>query len=68
MHPFRAWLEQHMKEAEVEYTRIQALEDDTETDQDLYERVHQMWGYLAGLEKCLKEFKAHEGRTLEKTR
>lgn len=59
-HAFQDWLEGHMKEAEAEYNRIQALEDQTEDDRDLYERVHQMWGYLAGLEKCLKEFKATE--------
>jgi hypothetical protein len=55
-HPFQIWLERHLEEATAEYNRIQALEDETEDDRELYERVHQMWGYLAGLEKCLKEF------------
>ena len=56
-HPFQAWLEQHLADAEKEYERVQALEEAGE-DEDLYEKVHQMWGYLSGLEKCLKEFKA----------
>lgn len=59
-HPYRVWLETHLKEATAEYKRIQALEDDNDEDRDLYERTHQMWGYLAGLEKCLKEFTLSE--------
>jgi hypothetical protein len=59
---FQAWLEQHLADAQKEYAAVQAREEasegETEEEQDLYERVHQMWGYLSGLEKCLKEFKA----------
>jgi DNA mismatch repair ATPase MutS len=55
--PFRQWLEQHLEDAQKEYARIQAIEEEGD-DPDLYERVHQMWGYLSGLEKCLKELKA----------
>ena len=54
--PFQAWLEQHLEDATAEYNRTQALEE--AGDDDLYEKVQQMWGYLAGLEKCLKELKA----------
>jgi hypothetical protein len=56
---FQAWLEQHLEDAQKEYGRIQAIEEGEEgaNDPDLYDRVHEMWGYLAGLEKCLKEFK-----------
>jgi hypothetical protein len=61
-HPFQLWLEQHLQDAEKEYSRVQAIEEEGdaagEGDEELYERVHQMWGYLSGLEKCLKEFKA----------
>ena len=53
---YQAWLKQHLKEATAEYKRIQKLEKKQETNRDLYEQVHQMWGYLAGLEKCLKEY------------
>lgn len=56
---YRQWLEQHLHDAEKEYKRIQGLDDNNDEDRDLYERVHQMWGYLAGLEKCLKELKSH---------
>jgi hypothetical protein len=59
---FQQWLEQHLADAEKEYGVVQAKEEasdgESEEDQELYERVHQMWGYLSGLEKCLKEFKA----------
>ena len=55
---YRSWLEKHLHEATIEYERIQKLEDENEDDRDLYERVHQMWGYLAALEKSLKEFDA----------
>jgi hypothetical protein len=63
IHPFRLWIDRHMKDAEAEYNRIQALEENpyTQEDHELYERVHQMWGYLAALEKCRKEFLALEG-------
>jgi hypothetical protein len=66
-YPFQTWLENHLEDATAEYERAQALEErgsDDEEEEDpeetgeLYDRVHQMWGYLSGLEKCLKEFKA----------
>jgi hypothetical protein len=64
-HPFRAWLERHLEDAQKEYERTQALEEkggapESDESEELYEKVHQMWGYLAGLEKCLKQFKALE--------
>ena len=55
---YREWLENHLKEATAEFNRVQALDDEVGNDEDLYEKVHQMWGYLAGLEKCLKQLKA----------
>ena len=56
-HPYRTWLKKHLTEATAEYKRIQALEEEGEAeDEDMYDRVHQMWGYLSGLEKCLKRW------------
>lgn len=68
-HPFQTWLEKHLADATAEYKRAQAREEqgsDSESDDgsdeegELYDRVHQMWGYLSALEKCLKEFKARD--------
>lgn len=59
MSKYQSWLEQHLADAEREYTRIQEIQEQSD-DQELYERVQQMWGYLAGLEKCLKELKAQQ--------
>ena len=57
---YLTWLKKHLKEATSEYKRIRSLEDKADNDANLYDRVHEMWGYLAGLEKCLKEFEAQE--------
>lgn len=57
-HTYRAWLQKHLEEALLEYNRIQELEEAVGTDEELYDRVLQMWGYLAALEKCLKELDA----------
>ena len=63
-HPYKAWLEKHLADATLEYNRAQAA-DEAGGDDDSYEQVHQMWGYLAGLEKALKEFKAFEKGNLK---
>jgi hypothetical protein len=57
---FKNWLQQHLEDAQKEYARVQAIEEEgaAEDAEELYEKVHQMWGYLAGLEKCLKQLKA----------
>ena len=52
---YHKWLKQHLKDATAEYKRTQVKADRKQDDGDLYDRVHQMWGYLSGLEKCLKE-------------
>ncbi len=55
------WLEKHMKEANAKYKRLQQKgEKAGEGDDDFHEEIHQMWGYLAALEKCSKQLKASE--------
>ncbi|OFZ21008.1 MAG: hypothetical protein A2X94_06650 [Bdellovibrionales bacterium GWB1_55_8] len=58
MDTYRIWLSKHLQEATAQFKKLQAEDDQTGDNRDLYEQVHQMWGYLAGLEKCLKEFDA----------
>jgi hypothetical protein len=57
---FEEWLKDHYAQAKVRYDEVCKL-DDAENAQNgssaYYEQAHQMFGYIAALEKCLKEAK-----------
>jgi hypothetical protein len=56
--PYEIWLKEHLTAAKVHYTELCKL-DDKELAQgdssEYYEQAHQMFGYIAALEKCLKQ-------------
>ncbi len=56
---YRAWLKQHLDEAKVHYEEVSRLDDQESAiggTSEHYEKAHQMFGYIAALEKCLREF------------
>lgn|GEM_PF-3464738 len=56
--PYETWLKEHLTAAKVHYTELCKL-DDKELAQgdssEYYEQAHQMFGYIAALEKCVKQ-------------
>ncbi len=62
---FEAWLREHLRQAVVRYEELCEL-DDREVatggeNSEYYEQSHQMFGYVAALEKCLKEVTGGKG-------
>jgi hypothetical protein len=63
---YRAWLKQHLEEAKVHYVEVGRLDDQEAAvggSSEHYEKAHQMFGYIAALEKCLRELDLAEGAT-----
>lgn len=55
------WLSGHLDAAKVRYEELCELDDKEQAingESAYYEQAHQMFGYIAGLEKCLREAKA----------
>lgn len=69
---FEAWLREHMRQAVVRYEELCVLDDQVvetggETS-EYYEQSHQMFGYVAALEKCLKEVTGDKPKRAPKAR
>lgn len=68
--PYSEWLRQHLKEAMMRYDEVCKLDDHENAiggTSEFYEQAHQMFGYIAALEKCLKQasaFKEDRGAKL----
>ena len=55
---FEKWLKEHLRQAVVRYEEICKLDDEEYEaggSSEYYEQSHQMFGYIAALEKCLRE-------------
>jgi hypothetical protein len=60
---YQQWLEEHLAAAKARYTELSELDDRAEAENgssEYYEQAHQMFGYIAALEKCLREVKASD--------
>lgn len=58
MEEYRKWLKQHLNEAKTHYLEVCKLDDRESSvngSSEYFEKAHQMFGYIAALEKCLKE-------------
>lgn len=60
METYAKWLTEHLKAAKVHYTQLCKL-DDAEAKKggssEYYEQAHQMFGYIAALETCIKQIR-----------
>ena len=60
---YEKWLKVHLSKAKIRYTKLCKL-DDKELAKGgnsvFYEQAHQMFGYIAALEKCLKQLVEQE--------
>ena len=56
---YRSWLKKHLAEAKLRYDEVCKMDDDEQSaaggTSEHYEKAHQMFGYIAALEKCLRE-------------
>lgn len=52
------WLTEHLEGAKARYEELNSQDEQEEAEgvnSGVYEQAHQMFGYVAALEKCLKE-------------
>ena len=57
---YQKWLKGHLKAAMVHYNQLCKLDDQeqkTGGSSEYFEQAHQMFGYIAALETCLKQVK-----------
>lgn len=62
---FEAWLNDHYQQAVARYEKLSDQDDEEESrgeNSGVYEEAHQMFGYVAALETCLKEIRARKSQ------